>query len=117
MNKREIGSSYETLAAKILIREGCEILDRNFHTRHAEIDIIARDGPYLVFVEVKYRRDDTYGGPFPAVTQKKQYRISKAASVYMFSKGYPADTPVRFDVIGFRGNTYKHIKNAFSYRR
>lgn len=59
MNKREIGSGYEEMAAAYLIEQGYKIVARNFSGRRGEIDIIARDGEYLVFVEVKYRRDET----------------------------------------------------------
>ena len=58
MNKREIGSGYEEMAAAYLIEQGYKIVVRNFSGRRGEIDIIARDGEYLVFVEVKYRRDE-----------------------------------------------------------
>lgn len=60
-NRRAIGTEYETLACEYLTRHGYQILCRNFRCRQGEIDIIARDRDYLVFIEVKYRRDDHEG--------------------------------------------------------
>ena len=71
MNKREIGSGYEEMAAAYLIEQGYKIVARNFSGRRGEIDIIARDGEYLVFVEVKYRRDERQGSPAEAVDYRK----------------------------------------------
>ncbi|MEE3420668.1 MAG: YraN family protein [Lachnospiraceae bacterium] len=117
MNRRSVGRRYETIACKILEGEGMSILARNFRTHEAEIDIVAEDGDVLVFVEVKYRRDASSGGPFMAVDKKKQERICRAADVFLLAWHFPPDMPVRFDVMGFLGNRYKHMKNAFSYRR
>lgn len=66
-NRRAIGTEYETLAGEYLTRHGYQILCRNFHCRQGEIDIIARDRDYLVFIEVKYRRDEHEGDPAEAV--------------------------------------------------
>lgn len=117
LNKRRLGSQYERIAEKILVHEGYTVLDRNFRTSHAEIDLIARDGVYLVFVEVKYRRDESFGGPLLAVTVDKQKRICQAADIYLMLHHLPYTTPVRFDVIGFLGRTYKLVRDAFPYRR
>ena len=57
MNRRETGSRYEKQAAVYLEQKGYEILEMNFRCRRGEIDLVARDGEYLVFVEVKYRAD------------------------------------------------------------
>ena len=58
MNKREVGASHEKLAGAYLETQGYLILEYNFRSRRSEIDIVARDGEYLVFVEVKYRADE-----------------------------------------------------------
>ena len=71
-NRRAIGTEYETLACEYLIRHGYQILCRNFRCRQGEIDIIARDRDYLVFIEVKYRRDEHEGDPAEAVDARKQ---------------------------------------------
>ena len=67
MNKRKTGAEYEELAARWLTGTGFEILEKNYRCRIGEIDLIARDGRYLVFVEVKYRSDEKAGDPSEAV--------------------------------------------------
>ena len=75
LNKRELGSEYETRACKFLEDKGYSIIERNFYSKHNEIDIIARDKEYLVFIEVKYRRDNTKGTPLDAVNYSKRKNI------------------------------------------
>ena len=113
-NKRELGSAYERLAGTYLENQGYEILEYNVYSRSGEIDIVARDGAYIVFVEVKYRSDDKYGEPLEAVSFSKQRTISKCALSYL-KKHRLWDVPVRFDVIGILGNEITLIKNAFEF--
>ena len=117
-NYREIGARYEAMAADYLEKKGYEILDRNFHHhRNGEIDLMARQGKYLVCVEVKYRAGVAHGDPLEAVTFKKRLALSRLALAYLMKKGYPMDTPLRFDVIGIYGDDgeIRHIENAFEY--
>ena len=67
MNKREVGAAYEEAAAVFLEKNGVRILERNFRCRQGEIDLIGRDGEYLVFFEVKYRKNADAGLPAEAV--------------------------------------------------
>ncbi|MCR5676228.1 MAG: YraN family protein [Lachnospiraceae bacterium] len=99
MNKRAIGAKYEEMALEYLLRNGVRFVTRNFTCRSGEIDLIVRDGKYLVFVEVKYRTGDRFGSAAEAVSLRKQQRISRAAAFYLRRFGYSFDTPVRFDVI------------------
>ena len=64
MNKRQAGAEYEARAAEWLEQQGLCILERNFYCRQGEVDLVAEDGAYLVFVEVKYRRDNRAGHLF-----------------------------------------------------
>ena len=82
-NKRKIGEKYERRAGAYLEEKGYEILEYNFRCRSGEIDIIARDGEYLVFCEVKYRAGNGKGHPAEAVGFRKQSVISKCALYYM----------------------------------
>ena len=102
-NRREIGTAYEKRAVLFLREQGYDILQTNFRCRQGEIDIVARDGRYLVFVEVKYRGDDTRGLPEEAVGGKKQKKIIQTARYYLYSRGLPEDTPCRFDVVAIHG--------------
>lgn len=71
MNRRKEGAYYENLVAEYLKTQGYEILEKNYRCRIGEIDLIAKEGETLVFVEVKYRRDDKMGNPKEAVDSKK----------------------------------------------
>ena len=114
-NKRRIGTYYEDAAADDLIRHGYRIRERNYRCKFGEIDIIAQKDGYLIFIEVKYRSTAGWGTPQEAVDAKKQRRISNAASWYLYSHHYPADTPVRFDVAALSGQSISLIENAFPY--
>ena len=112
-NKRTIGSDKEMLAAKYLTEHGYVILEQNFYTRHGEIDIIAMNQNYLVFIEVKYRTSSKIGTPEEAVTQRKQNSIIHAAKYYLYRHGISFDTPCRFDVIVILNDNITLYKNAF----
>ena len=113
-NKRSTGSRYEDMAADYLIAKGYTILDRNFHDRTGEIDIIALSGEALVFVEVKYRSSAKTGDPLEAVDARKIQQIRRTALKYMHFKGYnPESTSIRFDCIGITGCGINHVENAF----
>lgn len=116
-NKRQVGGAYEKAAAEYLTGQGFRILEQNFYSRYGEVDIIAKDGRYLVFIEVKYRKDDSCGSPLEAVTARKQKRICRTALYYCTKKGYGDRTPCRFDVVAIEGECEViHIKNAFDFQ-
>lgn len=113
MNKRRTGAEYEVRAAKWLEKQGFCILERNFYCRQGEIDLVAEDGPYLVFVEVKYRRDNRSGHPLEAVGPYKQKRLIQAAQAYCHKRRIPENRACRFDVISILDDEILHVKNAF----
>ncbi len=113
-NKRRVGSQYEKLAGEYLLSCGYEIVEYNFRCRMGEIDIIARDGNYLVFCEVKYRVGASKGHPAEAVGLSKQRVISKCAAYYLMTRRL-TDIPCRFDVVSVEGKEITLIKNAFEY--
>jgi len=113
MNKRQVGSRYEDTAAAYLIKNGYTILQKNFRCRQGEIDLVGREGRYLVFIEVKYRRDEGAGDPALAVNELKQNRIRQTALYYLYSHGYGEDTPCRFDVVSILGEEIRLIRDAF----
>lgn len=112
---RAIGSEKEALAAKYLEGLGFKIVERNFNSRNSEIDIIAKDGKYLCFVEVKYRENSRLGTALEAVTFEKMGSICRGAMFYMKKNGYGEGTPVRFDVVAIDGEEIKLVKNAFDF--
>ncbi len=113
-NKRSIGTEKEGLAVEYLTEHGSEILARNFYFRGGEIDLIAKDGEYVCFIEVKYRKSNRFGVPEEAVTTSKQKKIIQGARYYLYHNRYPSDTPCRFDVISVAGQEITWIKNAFA---
>lgn len=114
MNKRQIGGRYESIAADYLISRGYEIVSRNYQNhRRGEIDLIAREGKTLVFIEVKYRRDSGAGAPEAAVDIRKQQRIRKAALTYLYENRLSLETPCRFDVVAVLGEQIRLIRDAF----
>ena len=115
MNRRERGSRYEELAADYLEHSHMHVIARNFRCRFGEIDLIARDGRTLVFVEVKYRTDAASGMPEEALSLSKKRTISKTADFYRVRYKIRSDIPCRFDVIAFEGDALRHYKNAFPY--
>ena len=91
------GAMGEILAARFLREKGYGILSSNFRCRFGEIDIIASDKRYLVFVEVKTRREDSRYLPREAVTVTKQRKLLQTAAMYM--SRFPTNLQPRFDVI------------------
>ena len=112
-NKRLVGNRYERLAADYLEKQGMRILESNYRNQSGEIDIIGMDGGYLVFVEVKYRKDQKKGEPAEAVTVYKQRRIRRVAEHYLYSRPYGGEIPCRCDVVSVLGAEISWIKDAF----
>ena len=111
-----LGERGENVAAKFLTNAGYKILQRNFRCKLGEIDIVARKGKMLIFVEVKTRVDEQVR-PEDQVDATKQHQITKAADMYLSRFGFP-QPPARFDVIAIhwpegREPIIRHHENAF----
>ena len=117
--RRTTGIKGEEEAARFLTRSGYAILDRNVRTRAGEIDLVAKEGKTLVFVEVKTRRELEGDPPQAGVHTRKQNRLAKLANGYLKLKRI-RQTPCRFDVVAVIINdeggvkAIRHIPNAFS---
>ena len=115
MNKREVGFKYENVAKEYLILQGLVFVESNFYTRFGEIDLIffEKSSQTLVFVEVKYRRNDFFGTAIEMVTEEKQNRIFASSQVYLLKKNW--DRNVRYDIIGVSKDSgnIEWLKNAF----
>ena len=113
---RAIGNSGERNAVSFLERQGFAILDRNYTFDHGEVDVVAKDGDELVFVEVKLRRTTRFGLPEEAVTPAKQELIRRTAEGYVQEKKLN-NISCRFDVIAIIDENglkkFVHYKNAF----
>lgn len=121
MNKHEFGMRGEDIACKYIESHGGRILERNYRFKGGEIDVIYRDGNYIVFGEIKYRSGSTFGIAEEAVDYKKQRTISRGCDFYCLRHKLDESTPVRFDVIGLNidegQNSVRihYVKNAFEY--
>jgi putative endonuclease len=115
-HNRGRGSVAEDEAVAWLRRQGYEIVERNVRNRGGELDVVARDGETLCFIEIKARSSDLYGPAVAAVGAAKQRRLAKAARVYLLLQGW-TDVSCRFDVLGMDAadGGWRHtlIKNAF----
>lgn len=110
----EIGEKGENLAVEYLIKEGYQILERNWRFKKSEIDVIAKKGNDLIFIEVKTRSFTHFQAPEESVTLKKQKQIFIGANEYVQSQN--DELEVRFDIISVllkKETQINHIKEAF----
>ncbi|NDW11042.1 YraN family protein [Dysgonomonas sp. 520] len=111
----DLGKKGEDAACNYLLKENYEILKRNWRYGKYELDIIARNDEYIVFVEVKTRSSDQWGNPEDAVSRTKMKRMVEAADSYL--KQNDVDMDVRFDIISaiWNGEYFEidHIDDAF----
>lgn len=115
---RQAGNRAEQLAARYLDQRGLKLLQRNYRCRAGEIDLIARDGEALVFIEVRLRNNPTHGAAVETVTPAKQRRIIRSANHFLLQNPVFSDIPCRFDVLGIRADDegtcrFSWIKDAF----
>jgi len=105
------GRDGETRAAEFLRTQGFQILEQNYRWRGGEIDLIARDGDCLVFVEVKSRRSHQFGTPEDSITDAKQTQIIRTARHYLTR--HPTNLDVRFDVVALSQGEARLHQDAF----
>ena len=114
-NKIERGALAETDASQLLADAGYQIVERNFRCKVGELDIIARDGEVLVFVEVRSRADDAHGSAVEMIRRTKQRRVARVARYYLETIE-PAFEQCRFDVVAITAGEAVLIKDAFRVR-
>lgn len=107
-----LGAEAEDRAAEYLAHRGLRPVARNFRCRGGEIDLVMRDGPVLVFVEVRARKGAGFGGAAESITATKQARIILAARHYLARHGL--DVPCRFDAVLLDDGDMRWVKNAFA---
>ncbi len=116
-NKRAIGEQFEQQACDYLKQQGLRLKDKNANFRAGEIDLIMLDGEQLVFVEVRYRKSQSFGGAAASVDHYKQQKLIKAAQLYLLKHFGNQPPSCRFDVIAMqddpKGLQVNWIKNAF----
>lgn len=116
LTRQLLGKKAEAAAERFLREKGYRILDRNVRVGRGELDIVARMGETLIFVEVKARRTDHYGGVAHAVTARKERQLIQLAARYL-ARHHLERQPCRFDVLlydaGAPAPVLEHIENAF----
>ena len=115
MNKRTVGNEYEDMAVAYLEKQGFRVTERNFRVRQGEIDVIGYHNGSLVFVEVKYRKNDRMGLPEAAVGIRKQEQICKIGGFYRAFWQIPQERQSRYDVVAICGNEIRWYQNAFEH--
>ncbi len=111
--KKFLGRAGEVKASEYLKKKGYKIIKTNYKTYCGEIDVIALDGEYVVFIEVKTRSSLDYGMPSEAVDQRKREKYYRVASEFL-QRNKKMDSPCRFDVIEIENGQINHIIDAFS---
>jgi putative endonuclease len=116
-SRRRLGHEGESAAEQYLQHKGYRIVARNLRSSLGELDLVAEDGQVLVFVEVKARRTDAFGGAIHAVHQRKQEKLIRLAAQYL-ARHHIKDRLCRFDVVLLQGtdtvsSQIEHIQNAF----
>ena len=118
MHRLAQGLSYERAAEKYLEARGLRLLTRNFRCRTGEIDLVMMDVDTLVFVEVRYRSHQGFGGALESITKRKQIRVVRAAATFLQSHAHYQRLACRFDAVGIKGSVsdadFCWIKAAFS---
>jgi len=115
VQKNTYGKRSEIIASDYLKKKGYKILETNYKNKIGEIDLIAKDGDYIVFVEVKARLSGAFGHPFDAIDERKQQKIHAVACLYMV-KNQKYGTNCRFDaisILGLENPEITHIIDAF----
>ncbi len=116
-SKRQIGNQYETLAKQFLLRRGLRFIEQNFLTKFGEIDLIFQQDETIVFVEVKYRKNDSFGSAAEMVTYAKMRKLIKTAHIWLSRRRHTGhNINYRFDVIAIHdsGRDINWIQNAIS---
>ncbi len=99
----ETGRAAEDIGRRHLQARGLRLITQNFRTRLGELDLVMRDGPALVFVEVRYRRRSGFGSGAESVDARKRQRLLRAAQQYLLTHPQRGEVPIRFDVISIGG--------------
>lgn len=109
------GGDAEDKALDFLKSKGLRLIVRNYRSRRGEIDLVMEDGDDIVFVEVRYRKNDAYGSALESIDRNKQMRLIACAEQYLCQN--PLDKASRFDVVGLSpgrdGTSIEWVRNAF----
>lgn len=115
LSRQQQGAASERQARHLLQTAGLRFVAANVRYRAGEIDLIMRDKQVWVFVEVRYRRNDRFGGAAASITRSKQQKLLRAAALWLHSRGQSFDTAdCRFDVVAITGEQVEWLPDAFT---
>ncbi|MCU5773354.1 YraN family protein [Erwiniaceae bacterium BAC15a-03b] len=115
LSRQQKGAGYELIARRYLEQAGLQFEAANVRFRGGELDLIMRDQQQWVFVEVRYRRDDRFGGAAASVTRSKQQKLLRAAAIWLAMRNASFDTlDCRFDVVAITGDQLEWLPDAFN---
>lgn len=109
MSKRGIGFKYENLVKNFLLNKKLEYLESNYYSEYGEIDLIFKENDALIFVEVKYRKDDKYGLAEESVSRQKLKKIINTSLVYMAENEWTGE--YRYDLVAVNGEEIVWFEN------
>ena len=115
ISTREQGEYTESLACQFLENKGLTLIEKNFHCRLGEVDLIMQDTNSLVFVEVRYRKNIHFGSGAESITASKQGKLIKTASVYLQQHVKLSQYPARFDVVSITGSLESNNINTINF--
>jgi len=112
------GQETEDACCAYLKKQGLSLIEKNFHCRNGEIDLIMKDDKTIVFIEVRYRRNNNFGGAIESITPSKQKKVRASAETYIQCNAISDDVRIDFvamtqDPDQLSGYTFEWIKNAF----
>ena len=107
------GEATEERALHFLLQKGLKLLRRNYRSRRGEIDLVMEQGDTVVFVEVRYRAGEGFGGAAASVDGRKQRRLTAAAAHFLQAHPAHGERPCRFDVVAAEGESLHWIPDAF----
>jgi putative endonuclease len=112
------GAAAEQAACEHLLAGGCQLLARNVGFRVGELDLVMREGQTVVFVEVRMRRDDRFGGALVSIDAAKRRKVARAAQAWLAAHPRLAQSPCRFDVVAVgaeaEGSPCEWLRAAFT---
>lgn len=125
-NKQKIGFEIEQLVKEYLLKQNIIVLQSNYFCKYGEIDLIGSENNILVFIEVRYRKNEDYGGAIASITKTKQSKIIRACKMYLLENNLYDKVECRFDVVVVQNNSKQNneydphakkniiwLKNAF----
>lgn len=115
ISRQQQGANRERQARRLLENAGLRFVAANVRYKLGEIDLIMRDRQVWVFVEVRYRRSNSFGGAAASITHTKQQKLLRAAALWLHIRGQSFDTAdCRFDVVAITGEQVEWLPNAFT---